>query len=318
MKTKLCSLLFAIVIPAATWGSWGTTNVMNNAGSDNTTPEQQTANAVAPTVNPTFNLVNSLSSMLSAPGPSSPFMRSGGQKGLQFKDPVVSPGFSYRRSDDGDPGGFGGNEVGGDLAVDADIYDGLITGLIYQHLYRGAENAVGTSEHLDSNGVSLYFAKRFNNLVNAGLAYNYAGTDHNLTRKVVANLDRDSNGFSAILGLSDKKGKWNWSTTTSFGYAADDYEQQKDLDTGRFTWSGGLAYDITKYFTLGATFNYHFFVFQDVFPGAKIRDDDYWTVGPQFQFFPTDNLTVTLDFNTEEGYAGVSAYNARLGLSIAF
>ncbi|MBI4025305.1 MAG: hypothetical protein HY360_10025 [Verrucomicrobia bacterium] len=305
MKTRIFALSLALSLPMIVWASHGPE------------PEQQMANAVMPNTSPTFKLMTSVTTLFSAPGASNPLARASGEKGLQFGEPVVDFGFLYRRSDYSGPGGFGGNEVGADMGVDADIYDGLVAGLIYQHLYRGAENDLGTSGHLDSDGVSFYCAKRFG-IVNAGLTYNFAEIEHKLSRALIANLDRDSNGFTAILGLSDKHGRWNWSTTTAFGCAVEDYEQQRDIDTGRFTWGGSLSYDVTSVFTLGAAFNYHYFVFQDVFPGARTWDDDYWTLGPRFQFFPTENLTVELDFNTEEGFAGVSAYNARLGLSIAF
>ena len=239
-------------------------------------------------------------------------------KGFEFKNPMLAPGVSYRRSDDGEPGGFGSNEYTGDIALDAEVWNGLIAGALYQHTHRGGSNDQGVSENLNSDGFSLYAAKRFFDILNAGLSYNFATTEHRLTRALNVNLDRNSNGFTTFLGLSDRIKEWSWSSTASFTYVNDNYEAQKDLDTGRFSWSSGLGYDFTKFFTLGAAFSYNNFVFQDIFPGGRIRDDDYWTIGPRARFYPCDNVTLNLDFDTEEGFAGIEAYVGRTGVDIAF
>ena len=283
------------------------------------TKEEQTANVTQAILNPAFSLSDSVASSAF-----SSFINPGRSKGLQFKDPVVSPGLTYRRADDGAPGGFGGNELSGDIGLDADVYDGLIAGLIYQHTYRGAENDLGTSEHLDSDGISLYGAKRFLDLVNVGLAYNFAATHHRLTRSVIDNLDRDSHGFTILAGLSNKKvfwsdsNKWAWSSTASYGFVHDDYDAKIALDTGRFSWGAGLNFDVTKWWSFGTAFNYHWFIHQESFSGTTARDNDYWTIGPRFQFYPTDRITVSLDFDSQEGYKNLSAYTTRLGVDIAF
>jgi hypothetical protein len=298
--------LVALVSHAAAYGGSTTTPTA--------TPEQQAANAVSGVVNPSFSLSDSLGGVISGMGMSG--LTRG--KGLQFKNPMLSSGVAYRSMDDTSVGGFGDNEYTGELGVDADIYDGLLAGLIYAHTYRSGYNSLGTSENMDVNAVSLYSAKRFFDLMNVGLAYNFAATDHKLTRATNMNLDRNSNGFTAFTGISKKKGRWGGFATGSFGYVYDDYDQQNNLETGRFTMSGGLNCDITKVFTLGTVFNYHYFVFQDVLPGGTVRDNDYWTIGPRLQFFPTDNLTINIDFDSQEGFKDYKAYTVRLGVDVAF
>lgn len=280
---------------------------------DAATPEQQTQNAVQPMNNTSFGLMDSVSGLAGYLGG-----RSEESKGLQLKTPVVAPGFTYRWSSDDAVGGFAGDELSGGVAADADVYDGLIAGILYQRTYRGTQNLFGTSEHLDSNGVSVYGAKRFFNLLNVGLAYNFSDTEHRLTRAINVDLDRSSNGFSMFAGLSDHKGKWGWSTTTSFGFVRDDYRSQKDLDTGRFGWGGSLGYDITKLFTLSGAFSYYNYVIQDLFPNGSVRDDDYYTLGPRLTFYPKDNLTVHLDFDSMQGYKDLASYALRLGVDIGF
>lgn len=301
--------LFALVSHAAAYGE---TNAA--LATATVTAEQQVSNATSPINNPSFSLSDSLSGRISGMGTTSGLRA----KGIQFKSPVVASGVTYRSLDDTAVGGFGGNEFSGDAGFDADLYDGLLGGVMYQYTYRGGYNSQGTSEHLDSNAVSLYSAKRFFDLLNVGLAYNYAATEHQLTRAVTANLDRDSNGFTTFVGASNKKGRWAGFATGIFGYVYDDYDQQKSLETGRFTMNGGVNCDITKIFTLGTAFSYHYFIFQDVLPGGVVRDDDYWTIGPRLQFFPTDALTINLDFDSQEGFKDYKAYTVRLGVDIAF
>ena len=317
MKKTFLFIATAVLFswPCLIWAISYETNTNQTAEGPAPTSEQQTQNAVQPVMSPTFAMANScINSSMSAITSRASEIR----KGLQFKNPVLSPGVTYRSVNDSSPGGFGGNEFGGDISLDADVYDGLVMGVLYQHVYRGASNSTGTSEHLDSNGVSLYSAKRFYDLLNVGLSYNYANSYHRLSRAVTSNLDRDSHGFTMFAGLSDKKGKWSWSLTPSFGYVRDLYDQQKDLDTGRVSVDGSLGYDITKYVSLTAVFGYHNFPIQDTFPDTTIRDDDYWNIGPRLQFYPTDTLTVTLDFDSQEGYKDYKAYTLRVGVGIAF
>lgn len=275
-------------------------------------PEQQAGNAVAPNLNPSFCLADTLGRTLNDLGNPS------AAHGLQWKNPVLSPTWTYRSYDDTSIGGFGGNEYSGDLAYDVDLYDGLILGGLYQHTYRGGTNAQGTSERLDADSGSLYLAKRFFDLLNVGLAYQHSEMEHRLTRSVTANLDRSSDGGSAFVGVSKRKGIWSGSLTTSFSYAHDDYAQQTDLDTGRISLMGTLSADLVKEFSVGVAFAYHNFLFQDSFPNTSIRDDDYWTIGPRLRFYPTEEITVRLDFETQEGYQDVKAYTVRLGMDYAF
>jgi len=281
---------------------------------DVATPEQQADDVTQAVANPAISMGGSVVN-----GMVGGLVGGSQKKGLQFKDPVVSLGTTYRSSDDTSLGGFSGNEYSGDIGFDADIYDGLITGVLYQHTYRGASNGQGTSENLSADGVSVYAARRFFDLMNAGLAYNHVFTDHRLTRAVNTNLDRDSDGAIAFVGTSDRNGNWSWNTTTSFTYVRDNYERQRDLDTMVFTWGGGLDYDVTKIFTLGAAFNYNNLVVQNFFDSSTVaRDDDFWTLGPRLRFYPTDNVTVRLDFESMQGYTDYRAYSLRLGMNIAF
>lgn len=278
---------------------------------DPPTQQQQGGNATTPTFNPSLTLSDSVGTMMGNLGD---FF----SHGLQWKSPVLSPTVSYRSLDDSSNGGFGGNEYVGDLAFDVDIYDGLIAGLVYQRAYRGATNAFGTSERLDSNGASFFLAKRFFEFLNVGLAYQYTTSEHRLTRAVNMNLDREGNGGSVFVGVSKRKGLWSGALTGSFGYVHDDYDQQTDLDTGRFSLSGTVSCDIVKEFAVGVGFSYNRFVVQDTLPGTSARDDDYWTIGPRLRFFPTNDITVRLDFDTMEGYADYKALTVRLGLDFAF
>ncbi len=294
--------------------AWGTndTGQVEHFPSAPASPEQQTGNAVAPNLNPSFGLADTLGGVMGDLGNQS------ATHGLQWKSPVLSPTLTYRSYDDTSIGGFGGNEYSGDLAYDVDLYDGLILGGLYQHTYRGGTNAQGTSERLDADSGSLYLAKRFFDWINVGLAYQHAETEHRLTRAVTADLDRSSDGGSAFVGVSKRKGVWSGSLTTSFSYVHDDYAQQTDLDTGRISLMGALSADLVKEFSLGVAFAYHNFIFQDIFPNTSIRDDDYWTVGPRLRFYPTEEITVRLDFETQEGYKDVKAYTVRLGMDYAF
>ena len=277
------------------------------------TEQQLIQNSTQPMNNTSFGLMDSVSGLAGSLGG-----RTELGKGLQLKTPIVSPGLSYKWTNDDAFGGFSGDELSGNVGADADIYDGLIAGIFYQHTNRWTQNLYGASERLDSNGISLYGAKRFFNLLNVGLAYNFSDTEHRLTRGLNVNLDRSSNGFSTFAGISDHKGKWGWSTTTSFGFVRDDYVKQPDLSTGRFGWGGSLGYDVTKIFTLSGAFNYYNYVIQDLFPSSTVRDDDYYTIGPRLTFYPKDNLTVHLDFDSMQGYTDVGSYSLRLGMDLGF
>ena len=305
---KIIVLITAFCVPSLLWA--GSNDIAQ--GGDLKSKEQQQSEAVKPTSSPTFGLMDTVI------GLATPSLSAGREKGLQFKNPVFSPAFTFSAISDDSPGGFDGEQYSGTVGLDADIYDGYIAGVIYQYSKRDSENNLGTSERLDSHGVSLYAAKRFFDALNVGLAYNYANAEHRLTRSVAANLDRDSHGFSMFAGASNRKGKWSWATTTSFGYTDDDYDQQITLGTGRFGWGGSLGYDVTKKFTAGAAFNYYNFVFQDAFPNTTIRDNDYWTLGPRFQYFLNDHVNINFDFESQQGYVDFSAYTLRLGADIAF
>ena len=314
-KNTLLKIMVCVVVSVAPIKSWGgvTNSDFTGPGSDLKSAAQQQAEATKGISNPAFglaNAVNLVSALSSSMGSH--------KKGLQFKSPIFSPAFSFRTQSDDSPGGFDGDEYTGELGLDADVYDGLIAGLIYQHSARSARNNIGTKESLDSDGFSLYFGKRFFDLLNTGLAYHYANTEHQLTGAAAANLDRDSNGFSLLAGISDKKGKWSWSSTTSFSFIHDGYDKQTDLETGRFGWGGGLGYDASKHLTVGAAFTYYNFIFQDTFPNSVVSDNDYWTLGPRFQYFPYDDVTVYLDFDSQQGYVDYSAYTVRVGANIAF
>jgi hypothetical protein len=277
------------------------------------TPEQQQSNAVQPVSNPSVILFQSVVGVAS-----SSVERSKSSRGLELKNPVLAPSFTYKTANDEAPGGFDGDEFSGDIAFDADIYNGLIAGVLYGHAYRHTKNNLHTDEHLDSNAISAYAAKRFFDLVNAGLSYNFATTDHHLSRGVTANLDRDSHGFGMFAGASSRKDKWSWGTTFSFGYTDDDYNVQKDLETGVFGWNANLGYDISKKLTVAAVLNYYDLVIQDVFPNSSIRDDDYWTIGPRIVYYASDRFTVHVDFNSMLGYNDFSSHTLRTGMTIAF
>ncbi|MCC7519216.1 MAG: hypothetical protein IT578_08540 [Verrucomicrobiae bacterium] len=288
------------------------TNNVSTSASAPATPEQQIGNATAPSLNPSFSISDALNTFVGGLG--SLF----DSHGLQWKNPVLSPTLTYRSFDDTSPGGFAGNEYSGDLGFDVDIYDGLILGALYQHTYRGATNVQGTSERLESDGGALYLAKRFFDLLNVGLSYQRTETEHRLTRAVTSNLDRDANGGTVFMGVSKRKGLWSGSLTTSFGYVRDDYERQPDLSTGRVSVLGTINCDIVKEFSAGVGFGYHNFVIQDSFPDTVIRDKDYWTLGPRLRFYPAEEVTVRLDFETQEGYSDFKAYTVRLGMDFSF
>jgi hypothetical protein len=242
-------------------------------------------------------------------------------QGFQFKDPVVSPSGTYRYyHDSSTPGSYGGHDYSGEVSLDADIYDGLLTGVYYQGLTRHGRNITGSTEDMLSNSVSLYTAKRFIELINAGVAYNVSFTEHHLNGTAVADLDRISNGATAFVGVSDKIEKWFLASTVSFTFASDDYEAKNlaTLDTGLASWSNEVSYDLLDFFTLGLAFSYNNYVIQDTFPGVTAVDDDFWMVGPRFRFFPTDQLTVSLDLDTQEGFKNFDAYIVRLGCNYAF
>jgi hypothetical protein len=284
-------------------------------GTDESTTEEKVSSATQPAGNPAVGMGNVVVGEIVSSLTSSSSSKT---KGLQFKDPHIETGFNYRSIDDTTKGGFAGNEFGGDIAFDADVYDGLILGALYQYTYLGAENSQATSEHLESNGASLYAAKRFLNLINAGMSYNHVASEHRLTRATNVNLDRDANGFTAFVGASDRLGKWSWATTPSFTYVYDDYEQQSPLETGLFSWSNNLSYDLTKQFTVGAAFSYNNLVVQDTFANSAIRDDDYWTIGPRFRYYATKDLTLGLNFDSQQGYNDYRAYTIRVSADFAF
>jgi len=276
-------------------------------------PELQGSNATQPALNPAVGLgslvAGNLVSVMSNPIH---------QKGFTFKNPNISGGFTYRSSDDSSLGGFVSNEYDGDLSFDADIRDGLIAGVLYQHCFRTGDNIFGTSEKLESNGVSIYTAKRFFDIANAGVAYNQVWTDHNLRRAVTLDLGREAKGFTVFLGTSDKVGRTSWAVTPSFTWLRDDYVALPDLDTGLLVLSANVNYEITDVFTLGAAFSYNYFVIQDTFPNTVIRDDDYFTIGPRFRFYPTDQLTINWDLDTQQGFNDFVTYSTRIGVDVAY
>lgn len=241
-------------------------------------------------------------------------------KGLQFKNVILVPALEYRWLNDSSQGGFSGNEVGASVGMDADVWNGLILGVLYGHTYRETENSLDISQHLESDAVTLYGAKRFFNLLNVGLGYNYANTRDRLTRAIEYNMDRESNGGTVFAGLSDRKGKWNWASTTSYVYVFDDYDfgAVKDRQTSRFGWANSLGYDVTKMFTLGASVAYFNFVQQDTYNEVPARDNEYWLLGPRFTFYPSDRLTVTFDFDSQQGYKDLTAYIFHAGVEIGF
>jgi len=277
------------------------------------TDDEVKASATQPMNNTAFGQMNSVGGALE-----SSIGRGGRTKGLQFHTPVLASGLEYRSTHDTTLGGFTGNEYSGDIAVDADIYDGLIAGVLYQHTHRGAWNAQDTSERLDADGVSLYFGKRLFDCLNLGVSYNHGETEDRLTRSLNTNLDRTSDGYTLLAGVSNKHGKWNWATTLSFGYVNDDYDQQQTLQTGRFGWGGSLGYDITKQFTLGAAFTYYNYVFQDTFNNIAPRDDDYYDIGPRLSYYLNDRTTLKLDFDSQQGYTDFGAYTLRASFDLAF
>jgi len=305
-------ILFGVMI-LVPWGSLkAQTNQVVKAPV--ATPEQQTSNAVQPVNSPSFNLSSGASDAMVGSLSSGPHHT----KGLQFKDPTITPGFSYTASDDTSLGGFVGNTFSGDLGMDADIYDGLIAGAIYQHTSRGASNSVGTKESLDSDGFSVYAGKRLFDCLNLGAAYNHLESRHRLTGSVSSNLDSSTDGYTLLAGVSNKHGKWNWAMTTSFGYSNEDYDQQQTMQTGRFGWGGSLTYDATKQFTLGAAFTYYNFVFQDSFNGVAPRDDDYYDIGPRFSYYLNDRTVVKMDFDSQQGYTDLANYTLRVSCDVSF
>ena len=319
LKTTVAFGIFVVLFLLPEFSLWAQDAPVDPLlGGDPTvdSPATEADNATEPTTDPSFTLMDGASDAIVSSFVNLPALMA--TRGLQFKNPVVSPGVSYRNYVDHAAGGFSGNEFGGSFAMDVDIYDGLLTGLYYQYLYRGGHNLNGTSEQMHSNGISFYTGKRFFDIINVGLSYNFASADHRLTRAVNLNLDRDSQGFMMLAGLSQRNGKWNWNLTPSFGYVYDDYARQKALETGRVTVGGGLGYDFTKWLTVGAAFSYNNFVFQGTFPNTQVRDDDYWTLGPRVQFFPTDRITVNVSFDSMQGYKQYSSYLINLSVDISF
>jgi len=239
-------------------------------------------------------------------------------QGIEFKDPVIASGFTYRNDhDSSSPAGFHDDEYSGDLSLDADIYDGLIAGALYSHMTREGHNSLGTRESLNANGFSLYLAKRFFDLMNVGAAYNFMSNEHRLRGTTAANLDSDSNGFTVFAGVSDKLEDWYVATNVSYVYARDDYAVQPTLDTGMISWSAQTDYDVCEWFAAGAILSYNRYLIQDRFAGTSL-DNDYWAIGPRLTFFPIDNVTVHVDFESWQGYTGYDSYKLRIGLDYAF
>jgi hypothetical protein len=242
----------------------------------------------------------------------------GKTQGFQFKDPVFSHGFTYRNDhDSSSPAGFHDDEYSADLGLDADIYDGWIAGALYSHMTREGHNSLRTRESLNANGFSIYAAKRFFELLNVGAAYNFMANEHRLRGTTAANLDSTSNGFTTFVGVSDKIDEWYLASTVSYVFAADDYDAQANLDTAMLSVSGQVDYDVNDWFSPGIYVSYNHYLQQDRFAGTSV-DDDYWAIGPRFQFFPTDDVTVHVDLETWEGYTGYSSYKIRIGLDYAF
>jgi hypothetical protein len=154
--------------------------------------------------------------------------------------------------------------------------------------------------------------------VNVGGSYNFASTEHDLTGTAVVDLDRISNGFTVFSGVSDTIEEWYLATTASFTYANDSYDAQPNLDTGLISWSNEVSYDLLDVFAPGFGFGYHNFVLQDTFPGVPRIDSDYWTVGPRFRFYPTYQVSVTLDLETQQDFKNYDSYTVRAGGSYAF
>lgn len=281
-----------------------------------TSPDAQAGAATSANNSVSFNNADGGSSAMG--GAIAGAGRMSGKKGFQFKDPIVTPGFSYRSYSDGAPGGFAGNEAGADISLDADIYDGLIAGVYYAHTYRGGSNSLATSEHLESDGVSAYLGHRWFDIMNTGIAYNYSSTRHRLTRAVQLNLDRDSHGFTVLWGASDRMGHWSWNVTPSVTFVHDDYANFKAMETTRASVNMGLNYDAAKWVTIGGALGYHNFVKQDTFPNSTIRDSDYFTIGPRVRFIPMDNFAINVEFDDQEGFTDYRSYYAHVGFEVAF
>jgi hypothetical protein len=284
---------------------------------DYRTREQQQQRAAEAVHNPGFTMMDAFLAYFGSASHIININRANA-RAIDFKDPVLSGGASYTVFDHDIVGGFDGDEVGANLAFDAHIADGLVAGVLYHHTARDSRNEIGTNEDLSSHGFSIYAGKRYFDLLNVGAAYNYLTTDHDLSGTVVSNLDRDSHGLTLLAGVSGRKNLWSWASTASFSYLHDNYEAQVGLDTGRFGLSNGLNYDLFKWMTAGVNLSYYNFIHQAVFPGATRTDDDYWTAGPRFSFFPTDRLALNLDFDAMLGYQDYESQTIRVSADYSF
>lgn len=307
----ILSVSLVLICAMTPFVSFGQTNQV--VKEDFKVQAEQVNSATQPTVNPAVSIGSVVVGQIVGS-----ITGVGRTKGFQFKDPHAGAGATYRSTDDTTPTGFSDNEYSGDISFDADVYDGLILGGLYQHTYRGGYNAIGTSEHLDSNAISVYAAKRYFNILNTGISYNFVGTDHRLTRASNVNLDRDSHGFTAFIGASDRIGKWAWATTPSLTYVNDNYDKLSTLETAVFTWSNSLSYDVSKQWNIGAAFSVSQFVVEDTFANSSIRDDNYWNIGPRIRFYPTQQWTFSLDFDSQQGFEDYRAYTVRLGADYSF
>jgi len=112
-------LLLILIFSFPTRSPAPVTNAVEVVEPPPATPEQQAANATQSITSPVFSMA---SGFISGAVNSLINMGQAQKKGLQFKTPVATGGFTTRLFDDSSVGGFGGEEYSGDLGVDAPAF----------------------------------------------------------------------------------------------------------------------------------------------------------------------------------------------------
>lgn len=241
------------------------------------------------------------------------------QAGFQFEWPTIGTDGSYKKFSDTSLGGFSGDEWDFNIFGDANIYDGLITGLSYGHTERWSDNGLGSSDRLHDDYGGLYIAKQFFNWWNVGATFNWTWEENRITGISPANLDNFTHGYTCYTGASYVKNQFSANTTVSFSYNIQEMDTTDNVfQTTAIVWSNNLGWRFHERWKATVNWAYSDLLQEDGFPGVPAGGTGFWTFGPRLNYKATDKLDITLGYAYTAGPANYTAHLVRLSLSYAF
>lgn len=239
--------------------------------------------------------------------------------GLQFEWPTIGTDGAYKKFRDSSVGGYSGDEWDFNLFGDANIYDGLITGLSYGHTERWSGNDLGSSDRVHDDYGGLYIAKQFFNWWNVGTAFNWTWEENQITGVAPLNLDSFTHGYTAYTGASYVKNQFSANTTVSFSYSIQEMDATDNtFQTTAIVWSNNLGWRFHERWKATVNWAYSDLLQTDGYAGVPVGETGFWMFGPRLNYKATDKLDVNLGYTYTAGPASYTAHTIRLALSYAF